>query len=205
RGPRDRRELHARRLSGRSGPEECLGGSVRPGPPVIVTLGDPSRHIQRASCSNSRSKGGRPPRRRAIMERPRAKARQMLKDFYLAFASVCFRLLGLWIIVVQTRHAEWRQSAIHRRRAYGVSLHFALPGLMSLLSLVDPASTDLWRVAFAIVAAGGAVALIAVRGSAPNPLGAATYMAAIVLYVLIALVAIAPGIVGDLQVSPRPL
>ena len=129
----------------------------------------------------------------------------MLKDFYLAFASVCFTLLGLWIIVVQTRHAEWRQSAIHRRRAYGVSLHFALPGLMSLLSLVDPGSTDLWRVAFAIVAAGGAAALIAVRGSAPNPLGAATYMAAIVLYVLIALVAIAPGIVGDLQASPRPL
>ena len=129
----------------------------------------------------------------------------MLKDFYLAFASVCFTLLGLWIIVVQTRHAEWRRSAIHRRRAYGVSLHFALPGLMSLLSLVDPASTDLWRVAFAIVAAGGAAALVAVRGSAPNLLGATTYVAAIVLYVLIALVAIAPGIVGDLQVSARPL
>ena len=107
----------------------------------------------------------------------------MLKDFYLAFASVCFTLLGLWIIVVQTRHAEWRRSAIHRRRAYGVSLHFALPGLMSLLSLVDPASTDLWRVAFAIVAAGGAAALVAVRGSAPNLLGAATYVTAIVLYV----------------------
>src|SRR6476660_3035203 len=96
---------------------------------------------------------------------PPRKARQMLKDFYLAFASVCFTLLGLWIIVVQTRHAEWRRSAVHRRRAYGVSLHFALPGLMSLLSLVDPASTELWRVAFAVVAAGGAAALIAVRGS----------------------------------------
>src|SRR5205085_3146567 len=162
-------------------------------------------HIRRASRTNRRSPGCRPRRRRAIMKRPRAKARQMLKDFYLAFASVCFTLLGLWNIVVQTRHAEWRRSAIHRRRAYGVSLHFALPGLMSLLSLVDPASTDLWRVAFAIVAAGGAAALVAVRGSAPNLLGATTYVAAIVLYVLIALVAIAPGIVGDLQVSARPL
>jgi hypothetical protein len=55
--------------------------------------------------------------RGVIMVRPRAKARPMLKDFYLAFASVCFPLLGLWIIVVQTRHAEWRESAIHRRRA----------------------------------------------------------------------------------------
>jgi len=44
-----------------------------------------------------------------------------------------------------------------------------------------------------------------VRGSAPTPLGAATYVAAIVLYVLIALIAIAPSIVGDLQVSARPL
>jgi hypothetical protein len=67
----------------------------------------------------------------------------MLTDFYVAFSTVCFTLLGLWIIVVQTRHAEWRKSAIHRRRAYGVALHFSLPGLMSLLSLVDPASTTL--------------------------------------------------------------
>ena len=129
----------------------------------------------------------------------------MLKDFYLAFATVCFTLLGLWIIVVQTRHAEWRRSAVHRRRAYGISLHFALPGLMSLLSLVDPASTELWRVAFAVVAAGGAVTLVVVRGSTPTPLGAASYVAAIVLYLLIALVAVAPGIVGDLQLSARPL
>ena len=52
----------------------------------------------------------------------------MLTDFYVAFATVCFTLLGLWIIVVQTRHAEWRHSAVHRRRAYGVALHFSLPG-----------------------------------------------------------------------------
>jgi hypothetical protein len=32
----------------------------------------------------------------------------MLTDFYIAFATVCFTLLGLWLIVVQTRHAEWR-------------------------------------------------------------------------------------------------
>ena len=64
----------------------------------------------------------------------------MLTDFYVAFSTVCFTLLGLWIIVVQTRHAEWRKSAVHRRRAYGVALHFSLPGLMSLLSLVDPAA-----------------------------------------------------------------
>jgi hypothetical protein len=129
----------------------------------------------------------------------------MLTDFYVAFSTVCFTLLGLWIIVVQTRHGEWRQSAVHRRRAYGVALHFSLPGLMSLLSLVDPASTTLWRVSFAIVAAGGALALVLVRGQAPTGLGAAAYVAAVVLYLLIALVAVVPDMVADLGVLARPL
>ena len=129
----------------------------------------------------------------------------MLTDFYVAFATVCFTLLGLWIIVVQTRHGEWRQSVVHRRRAYGVALHFSLPGLMSLLSLVDPASTTLWRISFAIVAAGGVLALALVRGPAPTGLGAAAYGAAVVLYVLIAVVAVAPGLVADLGVLALPL
>ena len=129
----------------------------------------------------------------------------MLTDFYVAFATVCFTLLGLWIVVAQTRHAEWRQSAVHRRRAYGVALHLSLPGLMSLLSLVDPASTTLWRTSFAIVAVGGVMALALVRGPAPTGLGAAAYVAALVLYVLIALVAVVPGLVADIGVLVRPL
>jgi hypothetical protein len=129
----------------------------------------------------------------------------MLTDFYVAFATVCFTLLGLWIIVVQTRHGEWRHSAIHRRRAYGVALHFSLPGLMSLLSLVDPASTALWRISFAIVAAGGAVALALVRGPAPTRLGAGADLGAGGQVLLIALVAVAPGMVADLGVLALPL
>ena len=76
----------------------------------------------------------------------------MLTEFYVAFGTVCFTLLGLWLIVAQTRHAEWRRVATYRRRAFGVALHFSLPGLMTLLSLVDPTSRALWRVSFAIVA-----------------------------------------------------
>jgi len=79
----------------------------------------------------------------------------MLTDFYIAFGTVCFTLLGLWLIVVQTRHAEWRGVAVYRRRAYGVALHFSLPGLMSLLALVSPASATLWRVSFAVVPQAG--------------------------------------------------
>jgi hypothetical protein len=110
----------------------------------------------------------------------------VLTDFYVAFATVCFTLLGLWIIVVQTRHADWRRRSVHRRRAYGVALHFSLPGVMGLLSLIDPASTTLWRVSFAVAAGGGAVVLVLVRGPAPTWLGMASYVAAVLLYALIA-------------------
>jgi hypothetical protein len=129
----------------------------------------------------------------------------MLTDFYAAFATVCFTLLGLWIIVVQTRHADWRRLSVHRRRAYGVALHFSLPGVMGLLSLVDPASTTLWRISFAVAAAGGVIVLVLVRGPAPSWLGMASYVAAVLLYALIAVVAIAPGVVADLGSSARPL
>jgi hypothetical protein len=129
----------------------------------------------------------------------------VLKDFYAAFAPVCFTLLGLWLIVVQTRHAEWRWSSLHRRRAYAVSLHFSLPGLMSLLSLVDSTSTSLWRVSFAIIAGGGAVVLAAVRGPAPGRLGAVAFVVAIVLYALIAVIAIAPSSAHALGHSVRAL
>jgi hypothetical protein len=129
----------------------------------------------------------------------------VLTDFYIAFGTVCFTLLGLWLIVVQTRHAEWRGVPAHRRRAYGVALHFSLPGLMCLLALVDPASATLWRVSFAVVAASGAVVLLLVRGSLPGVVGWIAYLTAVGLYVLIAVVAAAPSVVADVGLSARPL
>jgi len=88
----------------------------------------------------------------------------MLTGFYVAFSPACLTLLGLWLVVVQVRMREWQGSAIHRRRSYGVALIFALPGVMSLLALIDPQDPDYWRVSFAIIALGGAVTLVAVRG-----------------------------------------
>jgi hypothetical protein len=118
---------------------------------------------------------------------------------------VCFTLLGLWLIVVQTRHEEWRGSALARRRAYGVALHFSLPGLMSLLALVNPDSSVLWRTSFAIAAIGGAAVLIALRGAAAGKLGLIAYILAIGLYALIGLLAIAPRIVGGLGLDATPV
>jgi hypothetical protein len=144
---------------------------------------------------------GSAPRRR---ERE-AEEEPVLTDFYISFSAVCFTLLGLWLIVVQTRHAEWRRSSLHRRRTYGVALHFSVPGLMSLLALVDPSSSALWRVSFAIASIGGAVVLIAVRGSAPGKLGLIAYIMAIALYALIALLAIAPRIVHGVGIDAAPV
>lgn len=129
----------------------------------------------------------------------------MLTDFYIAFGTVCFTLLGLWLIIVQTRHAEWRRVAVYRRRGYGVALHFSLPGLMSLLSLVNPASMTMWRVSFAVVAAGGAIVLLLVRGSLPGAVGRAAYLAAVALYALIAVIAVVPSLVTDVGLSARAL
>ncbi len=129
----------------------------------------------------------------------------MLTDFYISFSAVCFTLLGLWLIVVQTRHAEWRGSPLHRRRAYAVAMHFSLPGLMSLLALINPDSSALWRTSFAIAAIGGAVVLIAVRGPALGRLGLAAYILAIALYALIGILAIAPRIVGGLGLGAAPV
>jgi hypothetical protein len=133
----------------------------------------------------------------------------MLDVFYGAFSPACFGLLGLWLVVVQIRLHEWQGSAIHRRRAYGVALHFALPGVMSLLALINSQDPAFWRVSFAVVALGGAVVMATVRGiplrSEPGPsgpaappaadqLGMAAYVAAIVLYLLIGALAFAGGL-----------
>ena len=129
----------------------------------------------------------------------------MLTDFYISFSAVCFALLGLWLIVVQTRHAEWRGSPVHRRRAYGVAMYFSLPGLMSMLALVNPDSSALWRVSFAIAAFGGVVVLLALRGPAPGKLGRTGYMLAIAIYALIGILAIAPRIVDGLGLKVAPV
>jgi uncharacterized membrane protein len=131
----------------------------------------------------------------------------MLKDFYGAFAQISFTVFGLWLIVVQTRHADWSRSPEHRRRAYAVSLHFAIPGLMSLLSLVDPNDKTLWRVAFGLSATGGAVILAYLQlSSIPTPTGRLWRLESsvtIMLYALIVLVTIGPGVAADIGAPLR--
>ncbi len=125
----------------------------------------------------------------------------MLRDFYLALAPVCFTLLGLWVIVAQTRHAEWRRSPRHRRRGYAVWLQFALPGLMSLLALVDTASEALWRASFATVGAAGVAILVVLWRLERTDASALLYGGIAVLYALVVALALAPAIVNSFDSS----
>jgi hypothetical protein len=91
----------------------------------------------------------------------------MLDAFYGAFSPACLALLGLWLVVVQMRLPQWQASEAapaYQRASYGIALQFALPGLMSVLALVDAGDPAYWRTSFEITALGGAVVLIALRG-----------------------------------------
>lgn len=132
-----------------------------------------------------------------------------LGAFYGAFSPACFALLGLWLVAVQLRLREWEHDPERLRRSYGVALHFVLPGMMSVFALIDLRAAIFWRVSFAVIGLGGAVVLILVRGYPVAPrrdhagarrlptadrLGLAAYLAAIALYILIAVLAIAGGL-----------
>jgi hypothetical protein len=117
----------------------------------------------------------------------------MLTDFYIAFSPVCFSLLGLWLVVIQINAAVWLGDQSHWRRAYGVALHFALPGTMSLLALIEPQNPDVWRLSFAIISLSGAVVLALIgRISGNKALDHLAQAVAILVYLAIGVVAIIP-------------
>jgi cytochrome bd-type quinol oxidase subunit 2 len=131
-------------------------------------------------------------------------------SFYAAFAPVCFTLLGLWLIVVQTRHSEWRRSPVHRNRAHIIAVNFALPGMMGLLALVEPGNKTLWRVSFAVLAVIAALLLGLVtvreaRRARTSRLARVATVSAACLYALIAVVAIFPGLISDMGIELRAL
>ncbi len=132
----------------------------------------------------------------------------MITTFYASFAPICFTLLGLWLVVVQTRHEDWRHSLVHRRRAYSVSLGFAFPGLMSLLSLVDPGSQPAWRISFGVIAAVGLATVIGLwlatyRGgiTGASRLAWATSALTALIYAVIIAVALVPDVAQRLGAS----
>jgi hypothetical protein len=131
----------------------------------------------------------------------------VLSDFYLAFAPLSFTVLGLWFIVVQTRHAEWSVSREHRARASIVALQFALPGLMSLLALINPTSKSMWQTSFAITSVIGAAALLALALGPGRraPLLEGGHVVSVLLFAAVAAIAIQPSLLRHLGYRAAPI
>ena len=134
----------------------------------------------------------------------------MARTFYQACAQASFALLGLWWVVVNRKYEEWRFDPRRRRQAYDVSLYFALPGIMSLVSLLAESSTVLWRSGFIAAAAIGVLeTALLLRGERRAPslsrVMQGALAAVLVLYLLVCAVAVRPALAADLGVGLSPL
>ena len=89
----------------------------------------------------------------------------MLDAFYGAFSPACLTLLGLWLVAVQMRSDEVRgQRGTEAPGLRPVALFFALPGLISVIALIDTGDPLFWRVSFAVIALVGAAVLYPAHG-----------------------------------------
>lgn len=120
--------------------------------------------------------------------------------FYATTSAVSFTLLGFWWVVVQFRHEEMTQDRGRRRLAFVVSLHFILPGLMSLGSLLTADAPVVWRLTFGSAGIAGMIAVVLASRGITDPTGAIAAIRryewfALPLYAVITLVAIRPDLV----------
>jgi hypothetical protein len=121
------------------------------------------------------------------------------ESFYTTVGSISFILLGLWWVVVQGKPA-WHHDPRRRRMATGVSLHFLLPGAMSILALVAPDVGWLWRLTFVTAGLFGLVSAVAVAATlredhdCPGTVKAIEWIA-IPTYAVITLVAAFPELI----------
>jgi len=132
-----------------------------------------------------------------------------VNTFYSVLAGLSFTLLGLWWVACQSR-MTWLIDRVGRGMAYVVSLHFALPGAMSLLSLVAPDIPLLWRITFttaglAGLAGSGLVAATMRRRSSDAALVGLLQWVAMPVYAVVTVVALAPDIVAGLGLGLAPL
>lgn len=122
--------------------------------------------------------------------------------FYATTSAVSFTLLGFWWVVVQFRHDEMTQDRGRRRLAFVVSLHFVLPGLMSLGALLTGDAPLIWRLTFGTAGVAGMVAVVIASRGVQDPTGAIAAIGrwewiALPLYAVLTLVAIRPELIRE--------
>lgn len=131
------------------------------------------------------------------------------ETFYTTTSSISFTLLGLWWVVVQSRES-WRLDPARRAMAWAVSLHFLLPGAMSVLSLVAPDVGLLWRATFAsagvmgMVGVGWFIRTLREEYDCPRLLKVIEW-AALPVYAVITVIAVAPEIARAVVPALTPL
>ena len=132
------------------------------------------------------------------------------QTFYVTVSGISFTLLGLWWVVVQSRET-WRQDPARRRMAYAVSLHFLLPGAISILSLIAPDAPWLWRATFSISGVLGVVGAISVLRTlreeydCPRVARMIEWIA-VSVYALVAVIALVPELIsGFVGLGPLQL
>jgi hypothetical protein len=130
-----------------------------------------------------------------------------LSVFYGIMAGLSFTLLGLWWVACQARKA-WLADRGGRAMAYVVSLHFVLPGAMSLLSLVAPDVPAMWRVTFTTAGGLGVIATLLIiatmRRHASSDIAIVRVLqwVALPLYAAVTAVAAFPALVGGIGLAP---
>ena len=132
-----------------------------------------------------------------------------LTAFYSITAGLSFTLLGLWWVACQSR-STWLEHPESRRMAYVVSLHFMLPGAMSLLAIVAPDVSLMWRITFFTAGAIGLIGTFLQAAAIQQHTGDARRVALIQwvgvpLYALVCAVALLPDVVRDLQLGLAPI
>ncbi|MDN5857267.1 MAG: hypothetical protein L0H84_01470 [Pseudonocardia sp.] len=82
--------------------------------------------------------------------------------FYGPLATISLTLLGVWFAVLQFSHGSW-QSAVRHRSTLHIALHFLLPGMAGLASLLATGTEDglIWRITFLAAGLGGTVESLA--------------------------------------------
>lgn len=129
--------------------------------------------------------------------------------FYATTSAVSFTLLGFWWVVVQFRHGEMTQDPGRRRLAFVVSLHFILPGLMSLGALLTGDAPLVWRLTFGSAGIAGMAAVVLASRGVKDPTGVIAAIGryewiALPLYAILTLIAIRPEFVRS-TLSLEPL
>lgn len=130
--------------------------------------------------------------------------------FYGVVSAINFTLLGLWWIAIKDWVDAVGGTASARRTAYLVSLQFVIPGTVSLLAQVAPDVPVVWRTAFAIAGAIGAVGVLMLsaelrRVSDARIAPALFVVLGVPLYVAVAVVAAVPTVSASLPTNFTPI